>query len=131
MTFCLHIWPIFAILHPHFHKINIGLGDSRGLPHLGFLLIFGQDRTKIGQNSRQNFILRGRFPLQSCRSRRDLQLCIRNLGLKMEFCLDFHPFLLDRVQVHLEPVMLECLLGRDPRLGLVGHHLQDQILGLR
>ena len=41
------------------------------------------------QNSRQNFILRGRIPRESCRSRRDLQLSLGNLGLRMRFCLEF------------------------------------------
>ena len=44
--------------------------------------------TKIVQNSRQNFILSPRFPRESCRSRRDLQLCSGNLGLRMKFCLE-------------------------------------------
>ena len=44
--------------------------------------------TKIDQNSRQNFILRGRFPRESCRSRRDLQFSLGNLGMRMKFCLE-------------------------------------------
>ena len=55
------------------------------------LQALGQDDlhllAKIDQNSRQNFILRGRFPRESCRSRRDLQLSLGNLGLRMKFCL--------------------------------------------
>ena len=45
--------------------------------------------TKIDQNSRQNFILRGRFPRESCRSRRDLQLSLGNLPPVLQFCLEF------------------------------------------
>ena len=45
--------------------------------------------TKIDQKSKQNFILSPRFPPQSCRSLRDLQLSLGNLGLRMKFCLDF------------------------------------------
>jgi len=44
---------------------------------------------KIDQNSRQNFILSHRFPRETCRSRRDLQLSLGNLPLRMNFCLDF------------------------------------------
>ena len=45
--------------------------------------------TKIDRNSRQNFILSPRFPLQSCRSRLDLQLCSGTRMLRMKFCLEF------------------------------------------
>ena len=45
--------------------------------------------TKIGQKSKQNVTDRGRFPLQTCRSRRDLQVSLGNLGLRMKFCLEF------------------------------------------
>ena len=46
-------------------------------------------KTKIDQNSRQNFILSHRFPRETCRARRDLQLSLGNLPLKMKFCLRF------------------------------------------
>ena len=44
---------------------------------------------KIDLNSRQDLILRCRFPRESCRSRRDLQLSLGNLPLRMRSCLRF------------------------------------------
>ena len=43
---------------------------------------------RLDQNFRQNFILSPRLPLQSRRSRQDLQLSLGNLPLKMKFCLE-------------------------------------------
>ena len=50
-----------------------------------------QPLAKIDQNSRQNFILSHRLPRESCRTRRDLQLSLGNLPLKMKFCLEIWP----------------------------------------
>ena len=75
MKFCLHFPPILVRLRKWFGLLNLSLED---LPR----------STKIDQNSKQNFILSPRFPLQSCRSRRDLQLSLGNLWLRMKFCLE-------------------------------------------
>ena len=50
---------------------------------------------------RQNFILRGRFPRESCRSHRDLQLSLGNLGLRMKFCLEFWSIFVDLMRSDL------------------------------
>ena len=60
----------------------------------------GLNPTFIEKNSRQNFILSPRFPRETYRSRRDLQLSLGNLLLRMKFCLEFWSIFLGNVRKH-------------------------------
>ena len=67
---------------------------------------------KIDQKSRQNFILNPRFPRESCRSRRDLQLSLENLGLRIKFCLGKWS---RRKGDRMTPATMMKMKGRFPR----------------
>ena len=82
-------YPVFPWLVSEYPELEeedeeegLDLNDAKSYRDLGL-------QAKIDQISRQNLILRGRFTRESCRSRRDLQISLGNLGLRMRFCLEF------------------------------------------
>ena len=84
-------------------------------------------QAKIDQNSRQNFILRGSFSRETCRSRQDLQVTKSNLPSRMKSYGLTGPIYIDRTP--LRPLFQTTKVSSEGRpAGPHQHHHQHHRL---